>query len=81
MQGTPIENGFSAQKNLISSPQVEVGTHIFAAVAQLVRAQPCQGWGREFESHLPLEENDLVTEAEFAIRANRDLLPYDGEEV
>ena len=25
-----------------------------AGIAQLVRAQPCQGWGREFESRFPL---------------------------
>ena len=28
------------------------GTYLFGPVAQLVRAPPCHGGGREFESHL-----------------------------
>ena len=31
-----------------------------AGIAQLGRARPCQGRGREFESRFPLQENRLL---------------------
>jgi hypothetical protein len=42
---------------------------VFASVAQLVRALPCQGKGREFESHLVLIMNTLAMDITLSILA------------
>ena len=40
------------------------------------RAQPCQGWGREFESRFPLQNQENPGEPGFSLLCNESLKLY-----